>query len=211
MSMIKTVLGGCVFLVVGALALAGEAEKRNDGKQPVPMCPVMSDEPADMFLSVDTDEGPVYMCCKGCVKRFNRNPDKYADAVKKQRAVLAKLPKMQVLCPVSNEPVDTDVSLKHDGKDVHFCCGGCKSKFEAEPAKFTKQLAKSYTYQTQCPVMDSQISPGVYTDLPTGERIYYCCKRCKKKMMMSPEKYNEKLVAQNIRIDWERVQQEKGD
>ncbi|MGB0714944.1 MAG: hypothetical protein ACPGXK_03645 [Phycisphaerae bacterium] len=205
MTTAKMVFTGCMFLIAGALAVA-----EGDNKAAVPMCPVMADTPASMFLSVDSDQGPVYMCCKGCVKRYKRNPDKYASEVKAQRDVLAKLPKMQVLCPVSGDTVDTEVSLEHKGEKVQFCCGGCKSKFEAEPAKYTKQLAKSYTYQTQCPIMDSEISPGVYSDLPTGERVYYCCKMCKKRMLKNPEKYDAKLVAQNIRIDWERVKAKKG-
>ena len=45
-------------------------------------------------------------------------------------------------CPVSGEEFIVDATspkTEHDGKTYFFCCSGCKKKFEAEPAKFTKK------------------------------------------------------------------------
>lgn len=45
-------------------------------------------------------------------------------------------------CPVSGEDFVVDASspkAEHDGKTYYFCCGGCKKKFEAEPAKYLKK------------------------------------------------------------------------
>lgn len=53
-----------------------------------PMCPVM-DEPIDWAVSIKTEEGPVYFCCKGCINRYKANPAKYAEQVALQRKALA--------------------------------------------------------------------------------------------------------------------------
>ena len=45
-------------------------------------------------------------------------------------------------CPVSGEEFTveaTSPSVQHDGKTYFFCCGGCKKKFESDPAKYTKK------------------------------------------------------------------------
>jgi YHS domain-containing protein len=45
-------------------------------------------------------------------------------------------------CPVSGDEFTVDASspkVEHEGKTYYFCCGGCKSKFEADPAKYLKK------------------------------------------------------------------------
>jgi len=45
-------------------------------------------------------------------------------------------------CPVSGEEFTVEATsqkVEHDGKTYYFCCGGCKKKFEADPAKYTKK------------------------------------------------------------------------
>lgn len=42
-------------------------------------------------------------------------------------------------CPVSGEEFvveATSPKVEHEGKTYHFCCSGCKKKFESDPAKF---------------------------------------------------------------------------
>ena len=45
-------------------------------------------------------------------------------------------------CPVSGEEFVVDASspkVEHAGKTYYMCCGGCKMKFEADPAKYLKK------------------------------------------------------------------------
>lgn len=45
-------------------------------------------------------------------------------------------------CPVSGEEFTVEATsqkVEHEGKTYYFCCGGCKKKFEAEPAKYIKK------------------------------------------------------------------------
>ncbi|MHC5108529.1 MAG: hypothetical protein ACYTHJ_01465 [Planctomycetota bacterium] len=198
-------------LAVLAGSLSAQSTALGDeGAEDAPKCPVMKDEAINLALKTDTPDGPVYFCCPGCVKKFSKKPDKYADGVKAQRAAMAKMPKVQVACPVTGEAVDQEVSLKHGDEKVYFCCGGCKDKFAKDPAKYAGKLAGSYTYQTICPVMEEPVKASVYHDLPTGERIYLCCKGCARKLVKNPQKYNKSLAAQHVHIDWDKVKEKMG-
>lgn len=170
----------------------------------VPKCPVMG-EPANLALSVPTDDGPVFFCCKGCISKYQKDPGKYAAKVAAQRKALADRAKVQVTCPVSKEPVDQKVFVESNGKKVYFCCKGCAGKYQSNPAKYAAALANSYSYQTTCPVMGGKIDPKVSTTLSTGETIYYCCPGCDKPLRDNPAKYNKNLVAQGILINWAEV------
>ncbi len=39
-------------------------------------------------------------------------------------------------CPVKDEPVDSAITVEHQGKLVAFCCESCKEEFAVDPAKF---------------------------------------------------------------------------
>lgn len=172
----------------------------------LPNCPVM-DEPIDFSVSTPSKEGPVYFCCKGCIKKFRDNPSKYEKGLVAQRAALAKLPKIQVTCPIKGGAIVKDAYAEKDGKKVYFCCKGCISKFNDHPEKYKAALAASYTYQTQCPVMDEEINPTVSDVLPDGKRVYYCCKGCNKKLLADPGKYAAKLAAQGTNINVAKIKE----
>lgn len=212
---VKVVLGlGVVTFIAGtALSSAQDASGPDDHHghaHGLPTCPVMSDESIDFNVSTNTEDGPVYFCCEGCIEKLEKNPDKYANKVAAQREALAKMAKIQVKCPVSGEAVDGKTTIDHNGEKVAFCCNDCVGKFESDPSKYKAKLAASYTYQTKCPVMGEDIDPSVSTTLATGETIYFCCKGCGKKMKANPSKYNAKLVAQGINIDWDKAMKKSG-
>ncbi len=170
----------------------------------MPLCPVMGD-PVDFSIRLQTDDGPVYFCCDSCVGKYKKNPAKYAAKVARQRAALAKRPRIQVTCPVSDKPVDQNVFIENGKQKVYFCCKNCRKKYQADPAKYRAALEGSYTYQTMCPVSDEPIVPGVFTDLPTGQRIYFCCKGCDRKLLKNPEKYAPKLEKQGVYLDVKKL------
>ncbi len=184
----------------------GEAEEK--GPQ-LPLCPVM-DDPVDFNIKTMTDEGPVYFCCARCIKKYEKDPQKYTEKVATQRAQLQKRSRVQVNCPLSGEPIDRKVFTEQDGKKVYFCCDDCKGKYENEPARYAAKLEASYTYQTRCPVLGREINPTAFTDLPTGERIYFCCPGCDTKLLADPEKYAPKLEEQGINIDVKKLKSAAG-
>jgi len=186
-----------------------EHGKVEEKRPKLPLCPVM-DEPVDFNVKTMTDEGPVYFCCERCIKKYENSPEKYTEKVATQREQLKKMARVQVNCPLSGEPIDEKVFSEPDGKKVYFCCGGCKGKYDKDPTKYATKLEASYTYQTRCPVMGGEINPTAFTDLPTGERIYFCCPGCDKKLLADPEKYAPKLAAQGINLDVNKLKSALG-
>ncbi len=200
------VWGAALMACVGAGdALAqhdhGEHQKSDEkAAQAKVLCPV-TDEPANLSVSVATDDGPVFFCCKGCVKKYKADTKKYAEKVTLQGKALADRPKIQVKCPVNERPVDSKLTLDHHGEKVHFCNEKCMAKFKESPDKFKASLANSYTYQTKCPVMGGTIDPKASSRLPTGETIYWCCMGCEKTLYEDPEKYAANLEKQGIMLN----------
>lgn len=171
------------------------AEEAKGGGDALPNCPIMG-EPINLAVSTPTHDGPVFFCCKGCIDKYEENPEKYAKGVKAQRKYLEAQTKVQVTCPVSMEPVKEDVFVEVDGTKVGFCCEGCAGKYKKNPGKYAAALTNSYTYQTKCPVMDEDIDPSVYTTLANGSKIYFCCNKCSKKLKAKPNDYLAKLAKQ---------------
>lgn len=134
------------------------AEADKAAKIELPKCPV-SGEPVDFYVSTVTDDGPVYFCCPDCIAKFKAKPAEFAVQVKAQRAAASKLPRVQVTCPVSGEPISKKSFLERDGQKIYFCCNDCKGKYEADPAAYKAKLAASYTYQAKCPVMGGRHRP----------------------------------------------------
>lgn len=203
----KPITNVLITLTLVGLTAAAVAQTADNPKAPedsaaskLPACPVMG-EPVDFNIFTMADDGPVYFCCKSCVKKYQNAPGEFADKVAEQRALLKKLPRVQVVCPISGKPIDKSVFTEQSGEKVYFCCADCKAKFADDPAAYHAKLEASYTYQTKCPVMGGDIDPASYSDLPTGERVYFCCKGCDSKLRSDPEKYAPKLAAQGINID----------
>lgn len=201
---VSALIAGFVLTLASSPAYAGPAGEAKE--YAMPNCPIM-DEPVNFSASTPTEQGPVYFCCAGCIDKYKADPAKYAKKVEAQRKVLADRPKVQVKCPLSGDPVDPKISIKHDGRELYFCCKGCAGKFEKNSDKYKTALANSYSYQTTCPVLGNPINPEALTVLPTGETIYYCCMECDKKLLSNLEEYAPKLAEQGITLDVKKLKE----
>lgn len=195
----------------------GAAEERKSAEQtpaesakPLPLCPVMG-EPVHFNVRTMTDDGPVYFCCESCIKKFKAEPRKFEAKLAKQRAALEKRDRIQVNCPITGNPIDGKTEIVTRGRSVSFCCARCVSKFDSadnsdvDNKRLDANLEGCFTYQTRCPVSEEKVDPTIFTDLPTGQRIYLCCSGCSDKLRKAPAKYAKNLAAQGIPIDPEKV------
>lgn len=183
-------------------------KKSEAGKGPrkLPLCPVMGDE-VDFHVQAMTADGPVYFCCPMCISKFEKEPEKYAEKLAAQREALKKLERIQVKCPVTGNPIDGKTFVMHEGQGVWFCCGRCVEEYQKDAAKYRARLQAAVTYQTVCPVGGEKIDPTVYRDLPTGQRVYFCCKGCGDKLLEEPAKYAHNLEKQGIRLDLKKLKE----
>lgn len=45
-------------------------------------------------------------------------------------------------CIMSGKPIKDGVTSEYKGKTVGFCCTNCKARFDSNPDKFGKKIAK---------------------------------------------------------------------
>lgn len=45
-------------------------------------------------------------------------------------------------CPVMGDPIDKNVSIVYQDKKLYFCCDKCIPKFNKDPEKYMKAMAK---------------------------------------------------------------------
>lgn len=199
----------CLLAVLGLFfgfgpAQAGEGDDAGKASAFL-QCPVMGED-INFATSFATDDGPIYVCCKGCFKKLKANPEKYATKVAAQREALAKMVRVQVKCPLCSESVDPTSFVEKDGEKVYTCSEKCAGQYKADPAKYKGALAGSYTYQTKCPVSGKAIDPTASTKLATGETVHFCCGGCIKKFNASPGSFVEALEKQHFSINLEKLE-----
>ncbi|MEE2681809.1 MAG: hypothetical protein VX641_05495 [Planctomycetota bacterium] len=95
-----------------------------------------------------------------------------------------------------------------EGREVRFCCGGCKTAFEADPAAGNRKLDDMIIADQlplypagNCIVMEDEVmtdptGPDAMKDqhLVLGNRLYrLCCKSCVRRVKRTPDKYQKVL------------------
>ncbi len=129
-----------------------------------------------------------YFCSRRCLETFRADPAKYvksvpltvveAPSVKKTLPVMvATVPvqgasgEVDPVCGMAVQPATAAASYAYEGKTYYFCCQGCLTKFQADPAKYLKPSAKpeshaltlagNLTRDYTCPM-----DPEVHQDKP---------------------------------------------
>ena len=99
---------------------------------------------------------------------------------------------VKVKCVISGDEIDKEEYTKYKDGKVYFCCGGCKSDFEADASKFTTaanyQLVATGQYvQGSCPLTarKNKADKVVAVD---GVSVTFCCNNCLKKAKKSTDK-----------------------
>lgn len=124
------------------------------------VCPVMDEPLGGMGTPIKVMVGnkPIYLCCKGCVKKIQAEPSKYlalVHGIAKKRSVPAGTEQVregvfkvgiadapfiaaQKKCPVMDEPLDAmggPYKVNAAGKAIYICCPGCAKRVIADPQR----------------------------------------------------------------------------
>ena len=98
------------------------------------------------------------------------------------------------VCPVTGGELGSmgdPIVIVQDGREIKFCCAGCKPKFEADPAKYIAQIDEQVIAQQlaaypldTCLVSGQKLdSKGGQIDLVVNNRhVALCCAGCKAKV-----------------------------
>lgn len=86
------------------------------------------------------------------------------------------------VCGMTVDPAAGKPTLEHDGKVYHFCCNGCRTKFEADPSAYI---------EAKDPVcgMTVQRASAKHFLRHGGKGNYFCSAGCKAKFEADPPKY----------------------
>lgn len=127
-------------------------------------CPVMDESLGSMGQPIKLLIGgkPLYLCCKGCIKKVQAEPEKFLAMVYGNPTTVAKGTEQvrpgifkvtaadqpfitaQEKCPVMDEPLNAmggPYKVNANGKAIYICCPGCAKKIAAEPQKWLAVLA----------------------------------------------------------------------
>jgi YHS domain-containing protein len=142
-------------------------------------CPVM-DEPLGSMgqpIKVMVGDKPIFLCCKGCIKKIQAEPAKYLAMV------------YGAASPAST-PTQTAASVVPAGTD----------QVREGVFKVTSADAPFIAAQKRCPVMDEPLDAmgGPYKVNAGGKAIYICCPGCAKKIAAEPQKYLGILAKQGV-------------
>jgi hypothetical protein len=190
-------------------------------------CPVSGEKLGSMGdpIVLQGNGSEVKLCCKGCIKKFKADTDKYMKVVSKGIAA-QQLPYYPMdTCLVSGE------SLTEDGKDVavdvvignrlfRVCCKSCIKKLKKDPGKYLVKLdaavikaqASHYPLKTCIVRTKSKLgSMGDPVQRVVGNRlVQFCCKGCTPKFDKNPAKYIASLDAAWAEHHQMRGNKEKG-
>jgi Cu+-exporting ATPase len=86
------------------------------------------------------------------------------------------------VCGMTVDMAKTPHRTVHEGREIGFCSGGCKAKFEAEPSKYLTATD---------PVCGMQVDRATAKHMlkHEGARYYFCSEGCLKKFEADPGKY----------------------
>jgi YHS domain-containing protein len=131
------------------------AEPSNDQR----VCPVTGDELGSLGppIPVTVRGKTVWVCCEGCVRAVQRNPDKYLPAIEEEpsESAAAGLNPVESLfagtaprwggqkrCPVTGEELGSmgpPISVTVRGKTIWVCCKACVAAVQRNPDKYLNQ------------------------------------------------------------------------
>jgi YHS domain-containing protein len=125
MSKIITAILALAVMLAAASFAAADGEKKNVTNK---VCPVSGGPVSEKYRSEYKGQY-VYMCCEGCLKEFDKNPEAFVAKLSKedQEAI-----QPNTVCPVSGEPVEKTIFVEDEGRKIYFCCEHCKDKFKKE-------------------------------------------------------------------------------
>lgn len=160
-------------------------------------CPVM-DEPLGSMgkpIKVMVGDKPIFLCCRGCIKKVQAEPGKYLTMVYgKANATTTPTD----AAPTDATPAAATVTLVPAG-DVGVVPAGGQQVREGV-FKVTADDAPFIATQKRCPVMDEPLDAmgGPFKVNADGRAVYICCPGCAKSIAKDPHKYVQQLADQGV-------------
>ena len=97
-------------------------------------------------------------------------------------------------CPLTGKKANPKVTSTYT-KNVGFCCGRCKSKFEKEPDKFLEYIVpiKAKPVNAACPVNKGHAVSRGHTVAYNGMIVGFCCEDCPPEFTQNPTAFAKNI------------------
>ena len=101
------------------------------------------------------------------------------------------------VCGMKVDPATSKHRHEHEGVTYHFCCGGCRAKFAADPAKYLSAQPVDTKTATD-PVCGMKVDPvtSKHRFDHAGTTYHFCSAGCRTKFSASPESYLKPKAAE---------------
>ncbi|WP_454917776.1 heavy metal translocating P-type ATPase [Xanthobacter sediminis] len=173
-----------------------------------PVCGMAVDTSPAAGKPTSTYEGKTYFfCCNGCKSKFDADPKRYLteaapaagaccgghDPAAHDHAAPAAAPAKvkDIVCgmDVDPSPEAGKPTAVHDGRTLHFCSNGCKTKFEANPEQYLAPVVD--------PVCGMTVEPATakYAARGAGKTYFFCSSSCEGKFKADPGAYTGEKAA----------------
>ena len=151
-------------------------------------------------------------CCKGCIRKFKKDPAKYIPKVD-ELIVADQMPRYPKTMPClvteakslpdpSGSEAKDCTLIVYKNRLVRLCCTRCNKKFEADPAKYIAKLdaaaikAQKADYPlTTCVVTGGNLKASSPWFMIGDRAVTTCCGGCKGRAMKDPRGAVAKLDA----------------
>lgn len=146
----KSILIKCLTALASSVAFALAAPAHADEELTNKVCPIMTEDEADVEAKVTYQGKDIFFCCSPCVKQFNKEPDYYVALFQTMKSVPA-VQNMKItgdvklleqrFCPFSEKRLVGPAcsSIEYKSVKVYFSKPGHLKSWEADPDKYAKE------------------------------------------------------------------------
>jgi Cu+-exporting ATPase len=93
------------------------------------------------------------------------------------------------VCGMTVDPAAAKHRTEHAGAAYYFCCAGCRTKFEADPAKYLAKAAAAAKATDPVCGMSVDIATAKHKAEHAGQTHYFCSAGCRTKFEADPARY----------------------
>ena len=165
-----------------------------------PVCG-MSVDPATAEHRYEHGGQTYFFCCGGCRAKFAADPARYLAAEPAPPAghrlhpgAAAPADGSTTKDPVCGMPVDPATAehrFEHDGQTYFFCCGGCRAKFAADPARYlaAERAHAGHRHHPGAAAPADGSTAKEHRFEHGGQTYFFCCGGCRTKFAADPARY----------------------
>ncbi len=155
------------------------------------MCPLMKFAGKQLpGYSMDYNGMRFFVCCKGCIARFEKNPKEgFTRGLSLHEGKAVAISLFNPIDGMRIEAKDAVAYADHQGVRYYFAKADEKKTFEASPEKYAKIAETESLWCPYCQLEDAKYEDAIGYGDYNGVRYYFYCPECGELLQKDPAKY----------------------